>query len=752
MSTKRKRRDKKHLTDRRDEKSIGKNAESIPDQNATVARGMSIWMPVTLILAGVAVYWSSFSGAFMFDDDLWIINDEKIRSLSPITKFLIGDRRPVVTFSLAVNYALGELDTWGYHLVNLTIHLLTALTLFGCIRRTMLTPAMRDRFAQSSASMAFAAALLWVIHPLNTQSVTYIIQRAESMMGLFYMLTLYTAIRGSERGGRIWYACAVLACASGMASKAVMISAPAMVFLYDWIFLSRSIGEAIRRRWGLYLGLFGTLLLLIPMGIVGGVFSGPQNRGASVGFHVASVTPLEYLISQPGVLLHYIRLTILPVGLCLDYGWPVATGIGDFLIQGLIILSLLAGTLWGILRRSWIGFIGAWFFLILAPTSSVIPIKDLAYEHRMYLPLAGVIILLLAATTYILNRIQQRGFLGPHAKTATSITLIIAISATLGITTSYRNRVYATGRSMWADVVSKRPENPRGHYNLGEQILNAGDVEESIPHFQKAILYNPKYVSAHYNLGKAYQDLGRWDDAKKAFSETVRVGPHHAKAHLELGNLFRARGQRKKALAAFQESARLDPKYASAHFNVGIAFLDMAQPADAVIALQRSAELEPDNAVTMGAMGFAYMRTGDLQAAKETLEAAINLNPKSPKTLYHLGLVYAQQKKPGQAVPYYRRAMQAGMRTANVHADLGLALAFSGDKDAAVEHLQQAIQLNPNMLSAHLHLAQTLMFLGRYDEAIDAYETLMQLNPDLQEGRRGLARCRQLQNEALGIQ
>ena len=229
------------------------------------------FMPLVLIVAGLLAYHNSFTGPFIFDDRLSIQENPTIRHLWPISQPLspphagaatVGGR-PVINLSLAINYALGGLDVRGYHALNLGVHILAGLTLFGVVRRTLLQPRLRERFGAVANELALAVAVLWTVHPLQTESVTYIVQRAESIMGLFYLLTLYCFIRGAESPWpRVWYGLCLSACALGMASKQVMASVPLLVMLYDRAFVSRSFREAWRRRWPLYLALASTWILL----------------------------------------------------------------------------------------------------------------------------------------------------------------------------------------------------------------------------------------------------------------------------------------------------------------------------------------------------------------------------------------------------------------------------------------------------------------------------------------------------------
>src|SRR5262245_33459333 len=280
--------------------------------------------------------------------------------------------RPIVSISLALNYAFTP-ELWGFHAVNLAIHVLAALTLFGIVHRTGVR--------LESDTFAFWIALLWAVHPLQTSAVTYIVQRAEALTGLVYLLTLYGAIRAIDGPRKAWTAAAIATCALGMATKESMVTAPLAVIAWDWVFAPRQ----MRRRVPLYLGLAATWTIAAVI-VAGGY------RSQSVGFGLRGWTPWPYLVTQAGVIARYLRLAIVPWPLVLDYGWPRATSVADVAVPAGMIVGLLALTAWAFVRRMPIGFAGVWFFLTLAPTSSVIPIvTEVAAEHRMYLPLAAVL-------------------------------------------------------------------------------------------------------------------------------------------------------------------------------------------------------------------------------------------------------------------------------------------------------------------------------------------------------------------------
>ena len=347
-------------------KSASENPEPGPrsgDQPVTAALTDFNWnspcvvflAAAAIALAALAAYWNSFQGVFLFDDHIWISTNRSIRHLWPIWPVLFPAKagsiggRPLLSLTLALNYAIAGrdikgqlgLNPWGYHAVNLSIHILAAWTLFGLIRRTLLLPFFERRFASSATLLALSATLLWALHPLQTQAVTYVIQRTESLVGLFYFLTLYCVLRGATAVVQAWpwYVAALLSSLLGMATKEVMATAPLVVLLYDRTFLTGSFRKALAERWGLYLGLAAT------WGVIVWLLIATDFHGDTTGFGVKEFTWWSYLRTQPEVLMHYLRLVIWPEGQCIDYNWPPANSVGQIVPAGLAIVALLGLTI-----------------------------------------------------------------------------------------------------------------------------------------------------------------------------------------------------------------------------------------------------------------------------------------------------------------------------------------------------------------------------------------------------------------------
>ncbi len=366
------------------------------------------WRAGLVAFAGLLTYWNSFTGSFVLDDVGAIVENRHIREWWRLGGLLMPERelpvagRPLVNVSFAVNYALGGLDVRGYHAWNVAVHLGCALLVFGVVRRTLHFGSLDSWLGRRSVDLAFAVALLWALHPLNTEAVDYLTQRTETMMGLFYLLTMYASIRAAASANWKWWpAVAVASCLAGMACKESMVTAPALVVLYDRVFIFKSLKEAIRARWRLYGGLAATWIVL---GLL--LASGPRIHSA--GFSTG-VSPWTYLLNQTVMLARYLRLAVWPNSLVVNYGWPVPLTLADVVPQALMVMTLLGATIAALIRRPPLGFLGASFFITLAPTSSVVPIAtEVGAERRMYLPLIPLVVLAVVSGVYIWDLVEQR--------------------------------------------------------------------------------------------------------------------------------------------------------------------------------------------------------------------------------------------------------------------------------------------------------------------------------------------------------
>ncbi len=712
--------------------------KTTPAASAQSPRKLSGWakmLPLVLIAAAAAAaYGNSFAGEFVLDDHVLIDQNLCIRHLWPLWRVLFPSNatfvggRPMVSMTLAVNYAMGGTNVWGYHAVNLAIHILAAWTLYGVMRRTLTLPCLQKRFDSFAVPLAMAISLLWVIHPLQTEAVTYIIQRTEALMGLFYLLTLYCFLRGaSSTRTKRWYLAATAACALGMATKEVTVTAPLVVLLYDRTFLAGSFQEAWRRRWKLYLALAAT------WGIVAALLISTGFHGDTTGFGVKKFTCWTYLLTQAGVIVHYLRLVFWPTGLCLDYGWPPVQTVAEIVLPGMLVVSLLGLTVWALVKRPAWGFLGACFFMILAPTSSFVPIKDAAFEHRMYLPLAAV------ATTVVLGgwmagqRLVQRGTIRPLAWQAASSAAAIFAGATLAILAFQRNADYQSELSIWEDTVVKAPSNPRAHNNLGLALVACGRVNEAIAHYQKAMELKSDFTEAYNNLGNALASLGRFDEALAQYQKALEIDPHDVTAHNNLGVALAGRGRFEEALAHCQKALEIKSDVAETHNNLGNALAPLGRFDEAVAQYQKALEINPDQVEAHNNFGAALAGRGWLDDAIAHFQKALQIRPGYTDARSNLSIAESQREAIRQTLVEKRELLRARPDDLALLNDTAWMLATNPNASIrngpeAVELAQRAVRLSNAREPAILGtLAAAYAEAGRFPEAVKTAEQALAL-------------------------
>lgn len=582
------------------------------------------WWLVGLFAACTAIYATALSYPFVFDDKATIVDNASLRDLAS-ARVLYPDRevptagRPLVNLSHALTYAVAGLDVRAYRAGNLAIHLLCALLLFALVTRTLMVAGVPDGVGTHAREIAFATTAIWTMHPLNTEVVEYITQRSESMMALCYLATLYAAARGiDERQTGAWSAGAVAACALGMLCKESMVTAPLALWLYDRTFVFASWTGAVRARWRLYTGVAATWIVLALV-----TRSGP--RMYSAGFSTA-IDPWTYLLNQAVMVTRYLRLAIVPYPLVVAYGPPSPLTLGSVVPPAAFLLALLAATCVLLVRRPVAGFVPAWVFLTLAPTSSVVPIAtEVGAERRMYLPLMAI-----AGAAVTAVALAAQG--DKHRRRVVWRTSVIAAAALAAIT-GLRLRDYASSLGLAETVLHAWP-TPFAHAAVGTQLAIAGRHDEAIAQLRMAV---PGYPLAYYHLGGELFNAGNYEEAAARLNEFLRLEAWRAEAvpartmiaraamlqkqwsdaERELRTVMSMTGERSEAhttalgfladtlfaeqrfadaAVAYQSFLARRPRDAGAAINLGVALAQSGRMGDAVRAFERAVEIDPANA------------------------------------------------------------------------------------------------------------------------------------------------------------
>lgn len=533
-----------------------------------------------ILFVGLIAYINAFHVPFVFDDVPNIAENARIRSLSNISSLFFSIKgppiaaRPLTAATFAVNYYLNGLDTTGYHVFNLTLHLINGLLLYALIKLTAVCLGYgRDDFRVLLT--AVCSSLIFVAHPIQTETVTYIVTRSTLLATTFFLsgMILFVKAVVSERQKILYTVSLVFISCLGMASREEFFLFPFMLILYDYFFLSKFNGKEILRHYRVHLPVLLTLSYLLYIVLT-------YDYEEHAGFGVKTVSSFQYFMTQFNVHWTYIRLLFFPVSQNLDYDYPVA----KTLFELPTILSFLGYVgLWtmGIFfskRKRVISFCILWFMITLVPSSSIIPAVDVIFEHRLYMPLIGYSIL----TIMIIFSISDK-LLAKHSFTRAVLIQVLAIVLVLTGLASARNTIWNDEIALWQDVVEKSPKKARAHNNLGvaynekalQSYSNKSMLDDAITHLSIATQLNPSYAAAHNNLGAAYADKGMTDRAIEHYEIAITLDPSNYKAHFNLGTEYIRMGLHDKGIDEIKICLQINP-----HFREALIWLDKVKSVD----------------------------------------------------------------------------------------------------------------------------------------------------------------------------
>jgi tetratricopeptide (TPR) repeat protein len=672
-----------------------------------------------LLVAGIlTAYHGCWRLPFVFDDLTAIPQNATLAGFRsalfpPLDTTVTG--RPLVNESLALNYRLGGFDLPGYHAINVGILIAGALALFGLARR--LFKRFGPIWAERSGEIAALSALIWALHPLQTESVTYLVQRAEALMGLCYLVVLYCTVRAAEAeadraAARCWMAGAVLACWSGMAAKEVMVSAPVLAFALDRTCLAGSWRAAWRRRWGMYVPMALAWILLAVL------VASTHGRSGTSGLGV-QLSRLRFFRTQLWGAALYLRLSFWPSGQVFDYGTFWIDRAAQWLPAAILVLLLAATAAVAFARGKWAGWLGVWFFAVLAPTSLVFGARQTLAEHRMYLALAPVTLLAVAAAFRWAGR---------------AAWALVAVPVVCGVLTERRNRVYSSELNLWYDTVAKVPGNSYALNNIGSWDLRAQRWAEALSYLQRSIAAKADYADAWTNLSVAQLRLGQVAAGEASLREALRLKPESSAANNDYGNLLREQGRPQDSLPYFERAIAVAPDFADAHSNYGNSLLTLGRLAEAEKQYRLALQLAPatadaTNAQARNGLGLALLRSGHAAEARKQFAAALRLDA-------GLAIAYAND---GEALKALGRLAEAAQRYTEAEArdpasgdfryEHGNVCFKLGQRREAAALYQEAVRLNPTLAPAHYNWAVVAYQSGDFAIAEREFGASARLDP-----------------------
>jgi tetratricopeptide (TPR) repeat protein len=543
-----------------------------------------------LFFLPLLIYSNTLQSPFIFDDGHNIQKNHHIRLIrlswegikkaasdSPVSN------RPLAYISFALNYFFHSYDVFGYHLVNIAVHLTTGVLLYLLITVTLNLPALKERYG-ASKWIAYTAALIWLVHPLQTQSVTYIVQRMNSMAAMFYVLSLLFYVHARRKNSYKWllFAGCIVSGLLAISSKETAATLPLFIFLYEWYFF-----QNLSQTW-LKQHLIHIILTLALLTAVSFLYLGnnPLERLMS-DYEFRPFTLSQRLLTQFRVVIFYLSLLVFPhpSRLNLDHDFAVSQSLinpfSTMLALSAIIIFIGIG-LFLARREKLISFCIIWFFGTIAIESSIVGL-EIIFEHRMYLPsMFAIILMVVLADRYLRSNILK-------------MVIGCSVVAVFAVWTYERNGVWRDEIVFWNDVVKKSPQKARPHNNLGNALKRKGEIDAARKQYNRALQINPAYSKAHNNLGTALAAQGRIEDALVHFTKALEIRPNYAEAYNNVGVTLAGQGKYDEALDYFFQALQIKPAYARVHNNIGAAYVRQGRLRDALNHFQQALRIKPDD-------------------------------------------------------------------------------------------------------------------------------------------------------------
>ena len=630
-----------------------------------------------VVCLGLLIYSNTFHAPFLLDDEPNIIENPATRDLSyfqepskimraPVHQAIkdIFQNRYIGYLTFALNFKINGFSVAGYHIVNLVIHIINALLVYWIVILAFKTPVLRDKDRSDIEfrGVALFTALLFVCHPIQTQAVTYIVQRFASLATLFYLLSLSLFIRSrlekSTAASAALYVVSLGSAILAMKTKEISFTLPIIVVLFEIMFFK---AKTLKRA--LMLTPYVLTLMIIPMTLL------IAKGGMSESLNIANPVHLsrwDYLITQFRVLVTYFRLFFPPVIQNLDYDYPVYHSLSvpgvalsllfsmTILILGVFLYHRSQKTAHGSPFTLLISFGIFWYFITLAVESSIIPISDVIFEHRLYLPSVGFFLAITSSLMMIKQRISSFSIILGKTILPLSTAFILLFSGAAYA----RNSLWKDEVKIWADTVNKSPKKARPHHNLGLAYYKTHRLDEALREYLVALSIKPDYEGIHLNLGSVYSEQGNLAQALHEFKTMLKLQPDSVKAHNSMGTIYLKQGHLDEALVEYSAALEINPDYAEAHNNRGTVYQKLEHIDDALREFKAAVELRPDLVQAYNNIGNVYFQQGRLEESLREYQRVKKMSPDYLGVYISIGKIYHKQRRYDDALNECRTVLK----------------------------------------------------------------------------------------------
>jgi tetratricopeptide (TPR) repeat protein len=634
---------------------------------------------VLVVLVCLVAYVPAIRSGFVWDDDAMLTENIVLKEHGLYRSWFSADQPnywPITWTSYRLEHKFWKLNPAGYHITNILIHTACALLIWRIL-------------VQLNVPAAFAAALIFAVHPVNVESVAWIAQRKTVLAMLFFLLSLFYYLRFDQTGKRVFYVLSVTLFILAMLSKGSVVGLPVVILLCIWW-----LHKAIARQ---------DILRSIPFFVISAVMSIVEiwfqyNRAIAADV-VRSDSFLSRLAGAGWAVWFYLYKAVLPIHLTFIYPrWKIdPTNLVSY-VPGLLLLVLLA-LAWRY-RRSWgrpVFFALSFYIVMLLPVLGFFNIYFMRYslvaDHYQYVSIISVICLAVG----VIYRYLGAGVL----KIAAVFALMI-----LGGVTWQRSGLYKDAETLWNDTLRKTPNCVMAHTNLGNILQLQGRINEAIGHFHQALQdkTSPDYTKALYNMARTSSLQGRFDEAINYYREVLQINPNYAEAHNGLGTTLSKMGKFDDAITHYRKALQIKPALTEVYANLGNALLEKGNPGEAI----------------------------------DYLQQALLINPDSAETHYNLAIALKRQGRLDEAVSHYQQALHIKPGYADAQNNLAVALLAKGNVDEAINHYRLAIQFRPNFIEALYNLGCAFVLQGKTDEAVKYYNKVLQIDPNHTKTRQAL--------------
>jgi tetratricopeptide (TPR) repeat protein len=665
-----------------------------------------------LVILSVLIYSNAFTASWQLDDYYTIVDNVLIRSIRNVSAWWnFAQNRPVATFSFVLNYHFFQLDLVSYHVVNLLIHLMNTSLVWWLCMLIFMSPGMEgNKLKPYRHEIAFFTALLFVVHPLATASVTYIIQRTAALAALFYILSVALYLR-ARLIGKITPKSVILILLAGISTllavktKENTFTLPFAIIVTEVFLLQKQLFKGNTKKLWVILGISLVLLAIVALPFYR-TFTGIKPIMPSLGKTPVIVTPLNYLLTQFSVIVKYIQLLIFPVSQNVDYDWPMVDTMLSIRTMGsfLILMAIAGLAVYLYNKQRLISFGIFWFFITLAVESSFIPLADMIFEHRTYLPSVGFFLVISYTVFYLLANKNKALILGVFS------VMVLFYS----FKTYERNKIWKTGVSLWTDVIEKSPGVTRPLLNRGFAFARLEQWDNAIADYTRAIEIDSVYnYEAFSKRAIAYGNVGQWEKAINDCNKAISLEPKLVKAYYNKGVAHASLGKLEEAIADFTEVLKLDPNFEKVNYQRGALYMQLGIYDKALLDFNKEIEINPPTAEKLYNRGFVCEKLNDWIKAIENYTLAISLDPKYVSAYYNRAIAYYHIGQKENSLPDYNMAIQLTPDDKEMYYMRGLALSDLGQTEKAIADYSKALEIDPNFSMAFNNREALYRKIGR---------------------------------------